>query len=118
MFFNSVRRVFITLLLLVLLPLALPVLAKTGDESNDEALDGLEWREIGPYRGGRVTTVAGLADNTLLYYMGATGGGVWKSSDAGRTWEHIGPENSGQIAKIEIHPTNPDIAWVAVQGQI
>jgi hypothetical protein len=46
-------------------------------------LDGNEWRLIGPYRGGRVTTVTGVRDNDQLYYMGATGGGVWKTTNAG-----------------------------------
>jgi photosystem II stability/assembly factor-like uncharacterized protein len=133
----------------------------TGDGSS---LAGLEWRLIGPYRGGRVTTVAGVPGNPNLYYMGATGGGiwktgnagttwenlsdqdfrvgtigavavansdhnviyagtgespirgvttshgdgVWKSTDAGKNWDHIGLEKSGQISAIEIHPDNPD----------
>jgi len=173
-FFNTVRKISATLLLLALFLLAFPVMAKVNGESDSSELDGLKWREIGPYRGGRVTTVTGVADNPLLYYMGATGGGVWKtenagttwenisdeffkvgtigavavsgsdnnvlyvgtgeapirgvttssgdgmwkSTDAGKTWEHIGLEKSGQIAKIKIHPTDPDIVWVAVQGQI
>ncbi len=159
-------------LLISLNLLAGSVLAR--DSVDTTLLEGLEWRLVGPYRGGRVTTVAGVADNPMLYYMGATGGGVWKtenagttwenlsdeffkvgtigavavsqsdnnvlyvgtgeapirgvttssgdgvwkSTDAGKTWEHVGLENSGQIAQIEIHPTNPDIAFVAVQGQI
>ncbi|MFB3076851.1 MAG: WD40/YVTN/BNR-like repeat-containing protein, partial [Lysobacterales bacterium] len=154
--------------------LAWPALASAREPVDTALLDGLEWRLVGPYRGGRVTTVAGVPDNPLLYYMGATGGGVWKtqnagttwenlsddyfkvgtigavavsesdnnvlyvgtgeapirgvttssgdgvwkSTDTGRTWKHVGLEKSGQIAQIEIHPSNPDTAYVAVQGQI
>jgi photosystem II stability/assembly factor-like uncharacterized protein len=173
MFFEPKRSVF-TIFLLLLFLSSWPVLAENDASADDSAIKGLEWRMIGPYRGGRVTTVAGVADKPMLYYMGVTGGGVWKtenagttwenisdeffkvgtigavavsesdnnvlyvgtgeapirgvttssgdgmwkSTDAGKTWKHIGLENSGQIARIEIHPTNPDIAWVAVQGQI
>ncbi len=46
----------------------------------------LRWRSIGPDRGGRVTTVAGVPNDRLVYYMGATGGGVWKTVNAGVTW--------------------------------
>ncbi|MBT8070354.1 MAG: glycosyl hydrolase, partial [Gammaproteobacteria bacterium] len=170
---NFKRFIFVaSFTLFTLLPVA-TVYAKNIDVTASQ-LDGLEWREIGPYRGGRVTTVTGVPGRPMLYYMGATGGGlwrtenagttwqnisdeyfkvgtigavavaesdhnvlyvgtgespirgvttatgdgVWKSSDAGKTWTHIGLENSGQIARIKIHPANPDIAWVAVQGQI
>jgi photosystem II stability/assembly factor-like uncharacterized protein len=141
---------------------------------NPSLLDGLEYRLIGPWRGGRVTAVTGIADNPHLYYMGAAGGGVWKTENAGGTWENIsdgqipvgtigaiavapsdpnviyvgtgeapirgvttsqgeglwkstdagrsfsfmGLAKAGQIAKIEVHPTDPDTAWVAAQGQI
>ena len=131
----------------------------------------LRWRSIGPYRGGRVTAVAGIASQPLVYYMGATGGGVWKtddagtvwtnvsdgffragsvgavsvsqsnpnivyvgmgeaclrgnlssgdgiykSVDAGKTWAHVGLPDSSQIGRISIHPTNPDVAYVAAVG--
>src|SRR2546422_11701722 len=49
--------------------------------------NALEWREIGPFRGGRVTTVAGHAGEPLTFYFGGTGGGVWKTTDGGLTWE-------------------------------
>ena len=144
------------------------------DVIDPELYSAMEWRLIGPYRGGRVTTVTGIPDDPQTYYMGATGGGVWKtenagiswqnisdeffnvgtigaiavaesdhniiyvgtgeksirgvttssgdgvykSSDAGNTWEHIGLPNAGQTSRIKIHPTNPDIAYVGVQGQI
>jgi photosystem II stability/assembly factor-like uncharacterized protein len=137
-------------------------------------LEGLEWRLVGPYRGGRVTTATGVPGKPNLYYMGATGGGiwktenagatwknisdadfkvgtigavavaesdhnviyagtgespirgvttshgdgVWKSTDAGKSWQHLGLKESGQISRIKIHPQNPDIAFIAVQGQI
>ena len=151
--------------------------ARTSAEAaggSDEALDGLEWRDVGPYRGGRVTAVTGVPGRPNVYFMGATGGGVWKTENAGRTWEnlsdgwfevgtigsvavaesdpnviyvgtgespirgvttshgdgvwkstdggqswvHIGLPESGQISKIQVHPGDPDIALVGVQGQI
>ncbi|MCG8389905.1 MAG: glycosyl hydrolase [Cytophagales bacterium] len=51
--------------------------------------EGMEWRSIGPYRGGRSATVTGVPGKPNLYYFGATGGGVWKTTDAGNTWENI-----------------------------
>ena len=55
----------------------------------ETTLEGLEYRLIGPWRGGRVTTVTGVTGKPNLYYMGATGGGVWKTTNAGLTWENI-----------------------------
>src|SRR5579864_8175737 len=46
----------------------------------------LHWREIGPFRGGRVDAVSGVVGQPLVYYMGATGGGIWKTGDGGLTW--------------------------------
>jgi len=169
------RRTLFTLLSTLPVLLLSAGISIAADGSDDtEKLEGLEWRMIGPYRGGRVTTVTGVLGKPQLYYMGATGGGVWKtqnagtswenlsdgdfkvgtigavavaesdhnvlyvgtgespirgvttshgdgvwkSTDAGKTWKHIGLEKSGQISRIEIHPDNPDIAFVAVQGQI
>src|SRR5712671_8058619 len=51
--------------------------------------NALEWREIGPFRGGRVTAVAGHAAQPLTFYFGGTGGGVWKTTDGGLTWTPI-----------------------------
>ncbi|MGA2263611.1 MAG: hypothetical protein ABSH28_19515 [Acidobacteriota bacterium] len=132
----------------------------------------LQWRNIGPFRGGRVVAVAGVPSQPSLYYMGATGGGVWRtedsgatwtnisdryfktgsvgaiaiadsdpnviyvgmgeahfrgtasssgdgvyrSADAGRTWSHLGLELTWQISRIIIDPKNPDVAYVAAQG--
>ena len=170
---SSMRKMAMGLTALTLLLTgSMPALSR---EAIDPALiSALEWRLVGPYRGGRVTTVTGVADKPLLYYMGATGGGVWKtenagttwenisdkdfkvgtigavavsesdnnvlyvgtgeapirgvttshgdgvwtSTDAGKTWVHAGLEKSGQISRIRIHPTDPNTAYVGVQGQI
>jgi len=133
---------------------------------------GMQWRNIGPFRGGRSDAVAGVPQNPRLYYFGAVGGGLWKtedaginwtnitdgqlktssvgavsvapsdpnviylgmgendargvaishgdgvykSTDAGRTWKHIGLPATRAISRIRIHPTNPDVVYVAAQG--
>src|SRR4051794_7193616 len=82
------RRVFYVASAVATIALAVVVRAQpppathTFDAAHFKAL---HWRSIGPYRGGRVTAVAGVANQPLIYYMGATGGGVWKTDDAGIT---------------------------------
>src|SRR5437016_12052371 len=133
--------------------------------------NALEWREVRPFRGGGGTAVAGHADQALTFYLGGTGGGVWKptdggltwvpisdrgfragsigaievapsdpnviyvgtgespirgnvspgngvykSTDEGKTWTHVGLPNAGQIGAIRVHPTNADLVYVAVLG--
>jgi len=138
----------------------------------EELYSSLKWRSIGPYRGDRAGTVTGVVGNRSLYYMGTAGGGVWKTEDAGNTWEcisdgyfggsigavavseldpnviyvgegeqtlrgnvssgrglwkstdageswtFIGLDQSEHIARIRIHPTNPDIVYVAAIGNL
>jgi len=133
----------------------------------------LQWRLIGPFRGGRVTAVTGISTEPYTYYFGATGGGVWKtedgglnwkcisdgffktgsvgavavseadpniiyvgmgespirgnvshgdgvykSTDAGKTWKQVGLSDTRQISRIRIHPKNPDIVYVAALGHV
>ena len=141
---------------------------------NPELFKGVYYKPLTVFsRGGRVTAVAGVASNPQLYYMGAAGGGVWKtedagttwvpltdgqitagsigaiavaesnpnilyvgtgsadprsnvsngdgvykSTDAGKTWQHVGLPKAGLIGRIRIHPTNPDLAYVAAVGNI
>ena len=79
-----------------------------------ELLEVMEWRMVGPYRGGRVTTVAGVPGNPQLYYMGATGGGVWKTENAGLSWENISDEyfNVGTIGAIAVAKSDPNVIYV------
>src|SRR5881275_1340327 len=52
-------------------------------------LKGMQWREVGPYRGGRADAVVGIADQPNVYYFGSTGGGVWKTTDGAQTWKPV-----------------------------
>lgn len=58
-------------------------------EVSDDLLNSMSYRLVGPFRGGRVTAVAGVAGDPMTYYMGSTGGGVWKTTDAGKTWFNV-----------------------------
>jgi len=74
----------------------------------------LEWRNIGPFRGGRVTAVAGHADQIFTFYFGATGGGVWKTENGGVSWNNIsdGYFNTGTIGGIAVAPSDPNVIYV------
>jgi len=142
--------------------------------SLDSHFQPVVWRSIGPFRGGRSVTATGVIGDPLTYYMGTTGGGVWKttdaggnwanvsdgyfktgsvgavavsasdpnviyvgmgehavrgvstsygdgvykSTDAGKTWKHMGLELTRHISDIRIHPNNPDIVYVGAQGAL
>lgn len=138
-----------------------------------DALKNVKYRLVGPFRGGRSGAVAGSYKNRNLFYFGATGGGVWKttdggsnwtnitdkyfggtigavavapsnesviyvgegentmrgnvaeglggiwrSDDAGKSWKNIGLKDGRHIIRIVIHPSNPDVVWVAVMGHL
>ena len=87
---------------------------KSNNSQVDEALyEGLEWRCIGPYRGGRSAAVTGVAGKPNLYYMGATGGGVWRTTDAGGTWENISDGFfGGSIGSIAVSEYDNNVIYV------
>jgi photosystem II stability/assembly factor-like uncharacterized protein len=74
----------------------------------------LRWRSVGPYTGGRVTAVAGIADEPNVFYMGTAGGGVWQSEDYGHSWKNISDKGfkSNNIGAMAISPSNPKIIYV------
>ncbi|NAY91920.1 glycosyl hydrolase [Muricauda sp. JGD-17] len=160
------------LLLFSLLSISSNLFAQNKEASIPEDFyQGLEWRNIGPQRGGRSLGCAGSPSRPNEYYFGATGGGLWKtvdggnewkpvtdgqvtsssvgavavaetnpdivyigmgevqlrgsitqgdgvykSEDAGKTWKHLGLEETQAVARIRIHPTNEDIVYVAALG--
>jgi photosystem II stability/assembly factor-like uncharacterized protein len=74
----------------------------------------MNWREIGPaLPGGRVAAVAGSQHDVNLYYLGAAGGGVWKSTDGAETWQPVfDKQKVSAIGAVAIDPTNDDVVWV------
>jgi len=79
-------------------------------------LQPLRWRLIGPFRGGRVTTVAGVPGQPSVYYQGATGGGVWKTEDAGHSWRNVsdGYFKTGSVGAIAVAPSDPNVVYVGM----
>lgn len=159
--------------LLIVISIVLTSFTQPTFSASDERefFDGIEARNVGPFRGGRATVAVGVRENPHVYYMGTTGGvwktenagaswkpisdkdfasssvgaiavaesdpnvvvvgmgespfrniassqgdGVYKSTDAGKTWSHIGLDQVRQIGEIRIHPKDPDTIWVAAQG--
>ena len=78
------------------------------------AFDDLKWRLVGATRGGRVTAYSGVRQQPHTFYMGATGGGMWKTDDAGITWTPLGERDimTGSIGSIDVAPSNPNHIWV------
>ncbi|NET34642.1 MAG: glycosyl hydrolase, partial [Cyanothece sp. SIO1E1] len=79
-----------------------------------EALyNSTEWRSIGPFRGGRASTATGVPGKPNLYYMGATGGGVWRTKDGGQTWENISDGYfGGSIGAVAVSEYDPNVIYV------
>ena len=62
---------------------------KKPNKVSEENFSAIKWRNIGPFRGGRSAAVTGVSNKANLFYMGSTGGGIWKTTDAGNTWQNI-----------------------------
>src|SRR5580692_6035642 len=87
------------------------VLAAEPVSFDPQLWSGLRYRMIGPLRGGRVTTVTGVPSEPNTFYMGSTGGGVWKTTDAGHTWNNIsdGYFAVASMGAVEVSQSDPNI---------
>jgi len=82
-----------------------------------DLLKALQYRSIGPYRGGRVTAVTGVPSQPSVYYYGATGGGVWKSTDGGINWESVSDGSvfgTGSVGAIAVADSDPNTIYVGM----
>ena len=82
----------------------------------DSLYQGLSYRNIGPFRGGRSVASSGVIGDPLTYYMGSTGGGIYKTTDAGTTWENIsdGQLHTGSVGAIAVAQSNPHVIYVGM----
>jgi hypothetical protein len=95
------------------LSLALAAPAIAAAQSDSLQLAGLRWREIGPYRGGRSVAVTGNPSRPSEFWLGTTGGGVFKSVTAGESWAPVSDKYfGGTIGAIAVAPSAPDVVYV------
>ncbi len=74
--------------------------------------DGLRWRLIGPFRGGRAVSATGVPGDPNTFYFGAVGGGIWKTTDAGMVWTPVfDDQHIASIGAIEVAPSDPNIIY-------
>src|SRR5580704_7513319 len=98
----AVRRVVACALVLTCVA-ALPAQEKKGADKEDSWLNGLSYRLVGPFRGGRSAAVTGVTGKPNLFYMGVTGGGVWRTDNAGESWKNISDGFfGGSIGAVEV----------------
>jgi photosystem II stability/assembly factor-like uncharacterized protein len=82
------------------------------------SLQGMQWRLIGPHRGGRITAVSGVPSQPSIYYVGTPGGGVWKTEDGGQVWKPIfDHEGVASIGAVVVAPSDPRIVYVGTGEQ-
>jgi len=106
---NSPNRLLLAATLLFFLCCAGTVEAQTIDPS---AFNMLQWRMIGPHRGGRTVGATGVVQQPNVFYIGVNNGGVWKTNDFGRTWQPVFDEQpTGSIGDVAVAPSNPDVVY-------
>src|SRR5580698_3456827 len=88
----------------------------SNDVYNKNLFSALQWRCIGPWRGGRSLAVSGVVGDAMTYYDGQTGGGVWKTTDAGNTWFCISDStfHSSSVGAVTVSKSNPNIVYVGM----
>src|SRR6186713_538971 len=82
----------------------------------NEYFKPVKWRNIGPYRGGRSVAATGVVGNPLTYYMGTVGGGVWKTTDAGVSWQNMsdGQFKTSSVGAIAVAESDPNTVYVGM----
>src|SRR5436190_9184128 len=102
-----------TIIAAILLVAVASLGAQQSTRVDSSLYSGLRWRSIGPFRGGRVNGVTGVPGQPNVFYMGSVGGGVWKTTNAGRTWLPIfDSQPIASIGAVAVAPSRPDVVYV------
>ncbi|MGH9741927.1 MAG: WD40/YVTN/BNR-like repeat-containing protein, partial [Candidatus Acidiferrum sp.] len=108
---KSLRQPLASLLLVCCLLFAVALVVQA-QQIDSKTYDGMKWRLIGPFRGGRVLAVAGVPSQPYTYYFGSVGGGVWKTTDGGNTWDALfDKEPISSIGAIAIADSDPNVIY-------
>ena len=104
------------LILLLALTLLVPAIAATEKPQNDSYLSALQWRLIGPFRGGRSVAVAGVISQPRTFYFGAAGGGVWKTTDGGINWQNVSDKffKTAPVGALAVAPSDPNVIYAGM----
>lgn len=112
------RKSLVSLLILALLALSFSVQAQTQTSPDDlnATFKAMKWRSIGPFRGGRSVAATGVIGDPRTYYMGTTGGGLWKTEDMGISWRNIsdGFFKTGSVGAIAVAQSDPNVVYVGM----
>jgi hypothetical protein len=110
---NFVLRLVLALTLCATaVPAQRPQPSPTPAPKENDPLKPLQYRSIGPYRGGRSTAVTGVASQPFVFFYGATGGGVWKSTDGGINWESVSDNSvfgTGSVGAVAVSDSDPKV---------
>lgn len=106
----------LTFLAALLLLACAHVTAQSADNDPQNYFKPVKWRNIGPFRGGRSVTACGVVGDPLTYYMGTTGGGLWKTEDMGTTWNNIsdGYFKTGSVGAVAVSESDPNVVYVGM----
>src|SRR5215217_2886688 len=101
-------------LILLLFSFSIPLAAQTDDYN--AIFKTVKWRSIGPFRGGRSVASVGVVGDPKTYYMGTTGGGLWKTDDMGLSWRNIsdGYFKTGSVGAIAVAESDPNVVYVGM----
>src|SRR3989441_3802295 len=80
-------------------------------KNEDPLFKGMKYRAIGPFRGGRSLTAAGLPGDPTTYYFGSTGGGIWKSTDGATTWKPVFDQEASSVGSIAVSASDPNVIY-------
>ena len=106
-----IRRLSLPLCILVLVRVLVTI--AMGQQFSPTLYEGMRWRMIGPFRGGRTVAATGIPGKPSIFYIAPNNGGVWKTTDFGRTWTPIFDDQpTGSIGALAVAPSNPDIIYV------
>ncbi|MEP7235366.1 MAG: glycosyl hydrolase, partial [Ignavibacteriota bacterium] len=110
------RKILVFLTAFLVLSSSFAIAKETPQKYPPSLYSGLKWRSVGPFRGGRCLTVSGVPGKSLLYYMGATGGGVWRTDDGGNTWFPISDTafHSASVGALAVAPSDPNVIYVGM----